>query len=170
MEPFLGEIKLLPYEWAPRNWALCNGQLLPIRQNQALFALLGNAFGGDPAVTFALPDLRDRAALGAGESREGRQYSVGATGGEEQHALTLAELPWHNHRLLASKLDGDTQAPAGHVPAQTEHELYAPPDNVVALAPAAVTTTGGSRPHSNMPPYLTVSFVICLNGIFPSRG
>jgi len=158
----------MSFDFAPRGWVSCNGQILQIRQNQALFALLGNAFGGDGRDTFALPDLRDRAVRGADPS-SGR-YPIGEVRGEREHALTLAELPLHNHELRGSKSDGNTQAPAGNVPARSSNLPYAPPDDVEMLAATTAAVAGGSRPHTNMPPYVTLTFAIALIGIFPSRG
>jgi microcystin-dependent protein len=164
-EPFLGEVRLASFNFAPKGWALCNGQFLPINQNQALFSLLGTNFGGNGQTTFALPDLRGRAAMD-----QGAGFIVGQNGGEVAHTLTLQEMPAHTHPLRASASDGNTQAPANNVLARTTNNIYGALTNVANLNPASVSNVGGSQPHENMQPYLCITFMIALQGIFPSRN
>jgi microcystin-dependent protein len=164
-EPFLSEIRMMSFNYAPRGWAMCNGQLLPINQNQALFSLLGTTYGGDGRVTFALPDLRDRVPIHVGNG-----HTLGERAGEQVHTLTAAETSQHTHTMSASSAAATTGTPGvGVVPAQsTGAPLYAAPSNVAAMDPGAVDAVGGSQAHQNMQPYLTLSFCIALQGIFPS--
>lgn len=162
-EPFLSEIRIMSFVFAPKGWALCNGQLLPINQNQALFSLLGTTFGGDGRVNFALPDLRERAPIHVGSG-----HTLGERGGEQAHTLSIAELPTHTHVLSATSTNGNAAIPAGNLLAPTASQLYHSPDALVAMAPQAVSNTGGSQAHLNMQPFLVLSFCIALQGIFPS--
>jgi microcystin-dependent protein len=166
-EPFLSEIRIMSFEFAPKGWALCNGQLMPINQNQALFSLLGTTFGGDGRVNFALPDLRARTPIHVGSG-----HTLGERGGEQAHTLSIAELPQHTHVLNATTTQAaaDTNSPnPSRVLAQSNFSmLYGPPANLVALAPNAVANAGGSQAHLNMQPFLTLNFCIALQGIFPS--
>ena len=161
-EPFLSEIRIMSFGFAPKGWAMCNGQLLPINQNQALFSLLGTTFGGDGRVNFALPDLRDRVPIHVGQG-----HTLGERGGEEAHTLSIAELPTHRHVLQASASNGATPVPTGNVLASAGN-LYGPAGSLVALTPASVANVGGSQAHLNMQPFLVLSFCIALQGIFPS--
>jgi len=166
-EPFLSEIRVMSFVFAPKGWALCNGQLLPINQNQALFSLLGTTFGGDGRVNFALPDLRGRTPIHVGGG-----HTLGERGGEQAHTLSIAELPVHTHVLNGSSLAGDSQNPnfgaIGHVLARDPGNAYGPAQNLAALNAGSVANTGGSQAHLNMQPFLTLSFCIALQGIFPS--
>lgn len=166
-EPFLSEIRIMSFVFAPKGWALCNGQLLPINQNQALFSLLGTTFGGDGQVNFALPDLRARTPIHVGSG-----HTLGERGGEQAHTLSIAEIPQHAHVLDAAADEGDALVPIGNLPARANLPAYVDPTdgppNLVAMAPASVANTGGSQAHLNMQPYLTLSFCIALQGIFPS--
>jgi microcystin-dependent protein len=165
-EPFLSEIRLMSFVFAPKGWALCNGQLLPINQNQALFSLLGTTFGGDGRVNFALPDLRGRAPIHVGNG-----HTLGEAGGEQAHTLTAAEMPTHVHVLNGTSAGGDASVPSGKLLATSPNQLYAAGGGgggLTALEATAVSTTGGSQPHLNMQPFLTLSFCIALQGIFPS--
>jgi microcystin-dependent protein len=163
-EPFLSEIRLMSFVFAPKGWALCNGQLLPINQNQALFSLLGTTFGGDGRVNFALPDLRGRVPIHVGAG-----HTLGERGGEQAHTLSIAELPQHAHVALASPAGGNQPVPTNAVPASAApNALYAPAESLVALSAGTVASTGGSQAHLNMQPFLTLSFCIALQGIFPS--
>jgi microcystin-dependent protein len=152
----------MSFAFAPKGWALCNGQLLPINQNQALFSLLGTTFGGDGRVNFALPDLRARAPIHVGNG-----HTLGERGGEQAHTLSIAELPTHTHVAMAQTAAGSQLVAANAVLAQASN-VYRTPDNLVSLNAAAVTNTGGSQAHLNMQPFLTLNFCIALQGIFPS--
>jgi len=160
-EPFLAEIRLMSFVFAPRGWALCNGQLLPINQNQGLFSLLGTRFGGDGKVNFAMPDLRGRTPIHVGSG-----HTLGERGGELAHTLSIAEIPQHTHVLNASASPGNTQSPAGSVMARSLEQPYGPASGLEASP--VVTNIGGSQAHLNMQPFLTLSFCIALQGIFPS--
>lgn len=167
-EPFLGEIRIFAFDFAPKGWALCRGQLLPINQNQALFSLLGTMYGGDGRVNFALPDLQGRIPMHVDNVNGDPQGSVG---GEYAHTLTTAELPPHTHGARARTAPAPgalTSAPFGAMWAQSARTAYGPAPTV-AMAPGALTTAGAGQAHENMPPYLVLSFAIALQGIFPSR-
>ncbi len=160
--PFLGEIKIMAFNFAPRGWALCNGQLLQISQNAALFSLLGTTYGGDGSTTFALPNLQGRVPLHAGAG-----LVQGQAGGEFAHTLSLSEIPGHSHPVLASSDSADQAMPAGNYFAVEAANAYAAtPDS--NMAPQAVTSTGGNQPHDNMSPYLVLNFCIALQGTFPT--
>ncbi len=162
-EPFLGEIRIFSFNYYPRGWAACNGQLLPINQNQALFSLLGTMYGGDGRVNFALPDFRDRVPI-----HFGNQFSLGQRGGEVSHTLSISELPEHTHPLWASQDMANSPNPTGNVLASTQSELYASTGAFMTLSPSSISNTGGSQAHENRQPYLTLYFCIALQGIFPS--
>jgi microcystin-dependent protein len=162
-EPFLSEIRIMSFVFAPKGWALCNGQLLPINQNQALFSLLGTTFGGDGRVNFALPDNRGRTPIHVGSG-----HTLGERGGEQAHTLTISELPTHPHQISASTTaSGGTDNPTGNFLGSASN-LYHTPASLIAMNPGTITNTGGSQAHLNMQPYLTLSFCIALQGIFPS--
>jgi microcystin-dependent protein len=167
-EPFLGEVKIVSFNFAPKGWALCNGQLLPINQNQALFALLGTTYGGNGQTNFGLPNLQGRAPahLGGG-------HTQGQAAGEEAHTLSVAEIPAHNH-AGASKDFATATTPAGNMlgakAGRFGANIYAPAANLTPLHPSSVGATGGSQAHNNMQPYLVLNFVIALQGIFPSQN
>ncbi len=163
-EPFLSEIRIMSFVFPPKGWALCNGQLLPINQNQALFALLGTTFGGDGRVNFALPDNRGRSPIHVGSG-----YTLGERGGEQAHTLSVAELPTHTHSLQASSTTASVAIPGNVVPAASANfEAYRPASSLVPLSSGSVANVGGSQAHLNMQPFLTLSFCIALQGIFPS--
>jgi microcystin-dependent protein len=168
-EPFLSETRIMSFNFAPRGWAMCNGQLLPINQNQALFSLLGTTFGGDGRINFALPDLRGRTPIHVGNG-----HTLGEKGGAQSHILTTAELPTHTHFL-----NGTNQAVTTNVPTSGNSLGNTTPNQVYnnsnksgfnALNPASITNIGGSQPHLNMQPYLALNFCIALQGIFPSQN
>ena len=163
-EPFLSEIRIMSFEFPPKGWALCNGQLLPINQNQALFSLLGTTYGGDGRVNFALPDLRARAPIHMGSG-----HTLGERGGEQSHTLSIAELPTHAHVLNGSSTAAETNVATGAY-LGTVNNAYTAAANLVALSAAEVGNVGGSQAHLNMQPFLTLSFCIALQGIFPSRN
>lgn len=164
-DPFLSEIKICSFNFPPRGWALCNGQLLPINQNQALFSLLGTTYGGDGRVNFALPDLRGRAPL-----HFGRGHTLGEVGGEQAHTLTSGEMPTHIHSANASSAAGNDPTPGAHLLASPLSASYRAPGTAVALAASTIGNIGGSQAHQNMQPYLVLSFCIALQGIFPSQN
>jgi len=162
-EPFLSEIRIMSFVFPPKGWALCNGQLLPINQNQALFSLLGTTFGGDGRVNFALPDLRGRAPIHVGSG-----HTLGERGGEQAHTLSIAELPTHTHVASGTNVQADSTDPANNLPARATTQIYNSLQQLTTLNPATVTNVGGSQAHLNMQPFLTLSFCIALQGIFPS--
>ena len=162
--PFLGEIKICAFGFAPRGWAFCNGQQLQINQNQGLFSLFGTMYGGDGQVTFALPDLRGRMPIHIGSG-----HTQGERGGEQAHTLTIAELPTHTHVLMHSTTGATTDNPAANAPATTVTPIYGPAQSLVAMNPASVANTGGSQAHLNMAPFLVLNFIVALQGIFPSQ-
>jgi microcystin-dependent protein len=164
-EPFLSEIRIMSFVFAPKGWALCNGQLLPINQNQALFSLLGTTFGGDGRVNFALPDLRGRTPIHVGSG-----HTLGERGGEQAHTLSISELPEHVHVANATSVQATASTPATNLmlAQSTPQNLYGTPSNLQALSPATIASVGGSQAHLNMQPFLILSFCIALQGIFPS--
>jgi microcystin-dependent protein len=164
-EPFLSEIRLFSFSFAPKGWALCNGQLLPINQNQALFALLGTTFGGNGQVNFALPDLRGRTPIHVGSG-----HILGERGGEQAHTLSLSELPQHTHATQATNNPASGDDAANAVLSQAGLNIYAPFSSAVAMGTGAITSIGGSQAHLNMQPFLTLNFCIALQGIFPSQN
>lgn len=171
-EPFLAEIRIVGFNFAPRGWAFCDGQILPINQNQSLYSLLGTTYGGDGRTSFALPDLRGRTPIHVGGS-----HPQGQKSGEETHTLAANEIPQttHSHDLQAAAVPADAAPngadPAGKVLAGTGAELYAQPGALVQMGGAAIAAgNGGGQAHENMQPYLAVNFVIALQGLFPSRN
>jgi microcystin-dependent protein len=168
-EPFLSEIRIMSFGFAPKGWALCNGQQLPINQNQALFSLLGTTYGGNGQTTFALPDLRSRAPMHMGQG-----FTLGQRGGEENHTISQSEMPAHIHPATADVKAGDANAfnPTNSYLANTAPiQMYsAGSNNMVPMFPAMVSTIGGSQAHTNQQPYLTLNFCIALQGIFPSQN
>lgn len=164
-EPFLGEVRMTSFGYAPNGWALCNGQFMPINQNQALFALLGTMYGGNGQTTFALPDLRGKAPMHFGAG-----FNLGQTGGQEAVTLTISQMPTHFHTLTASNLDtGLATGPNGNIPALSTQNPYEATFNA-AMTPGSVTNVGGSQPHLNWQPYRVISFMIALIGIFPAQS
>jgi microcystin-dependent protein len=167
-EPFLGEIRIVSFGFAPKGWAQCNGQVLPINQNQALFALLGTNYGGNGVTTFALPNFQARAPL-----HWGNGVTLGERGGQEAVTLTISQLPVHSHVPAASLAPASSSSPLGNVLAKKARfgkDVFAPPANLAPMGGGALTATGGSQPHSNMQPSITLNFVIALQGIFPSQN
>lgn len=174
-EPFIGEIRMVGFNYAPRGWALCNGQLLGIAQNSALFALLGTTYGGDGRATFGLPDLRGRVAIHQGDGPATSPYVMGQAGGSETVTLLSTQMPAHSHGLTAFNGSPSTNNPTSAVisSAQTEvgetiNSFAASPNTL--MSPAAISPSGGSQPHNNIQPYLCVNFIIALEGIYPSRN
>jgi len=166
-EPFLAEIRIVGFNFAPRGWAFCDGQILPINQNQSLYSLLGTTYGGDGRTSFALPDLRSRTPIHKGDG-----HTLGQKGGAETVTLTAAEIAAHTHTVKASSSPGDNTSPTGHVLAAATTDLYRDPEaaNMTALRSGTVTNAGGGQGHDNMQPYLTLAFCIALQGLFPSRN
>jgi microcystin-dependent protein len=164
--PFLAEIKIISWNFAPKGWAFCNGQLLPINQNQALFSLLGTQFGGNGQTTFGLPDFRGRAPVHVGST----VGVVGQAGGEEFHTVVQSEMPAHIHFPQASTANANSANPVGDYLAAVPSFMYrANPSNPTTLHPGSVTNVGGSQAHENRQPFLVLNFIIALTGVFPSR-
>jgi microcystin-dependent protein len=163
-EPFLSEIRIASFGFAPQGWALCNGQLLPINQNQALFSLLGTTYGGDGRVNFALPDMRARVPIHSGNG-----HTLGERAGAASHTLSQAEMPTHTHIESASAAIGTLNSGANNYLAVSQAPVYALPANLTALTPQSVTNVGGSQAHLNQQPFLALNFIIALIGIFPSQ-
>ncbi len=164
-EPFLSEIRIFSFGFPPKGWALCDGQLLPINQNQGLFSLLGTTYGGDGRVNFGLPNLQGRVPIHMGSG-----HTLGERGGEQGHTLSISEIPTHTHTLNAARDLGDSPDPANdHLLARSRPDRYGDPDNLVALAPASLANVGGSQAHLNMQPFLVLNFSIALQGIFPAQ-
>jgi microcystin-dependent protein len=168
-EPFLSEIRIMSFGFPPKGWALCDGQLLPINQNQALFSLLGTTYGGDGRVNFALPDLRGRAPIHMGSG-----HTLGERGGEQGHTLSIAEIPTHTHNAVASQ--SQSLQGTGNIPTNTKilgltraSFMYASPTALAAMAANEIGNVGGSQAHLNMQPFLVLNFSIALQGIFPSQ-
>ncbi len=170
-DPFVAEIRIFPFNFAPRGWAFCDGQLLPLSQNTALFSLLGTTYGGNGKSNFALPDLQGRAAMHPGQGPGLSLHDLGETGGSETVSLLESEIPSHNHALQGSNNQSDTPSPAGRFLAHPTTAAYVPASagNLVAMAPEALAPTGGDQPHNNLQPYLTMYFCIALQGVFPPR-
>jgi microcystin-dependent protein len=172
-DPFVAEIRIFPFNFAPKGWAFCNGQLLPLSQNTALFSLLGTTYGGDGKSTFALPDLQGRAAMHPGQGPGLSLHDLGETGGSETVTLLESEIPFHTHTMRAHDLDlGDLNAPdpSRSMAKSTNTSAYGPATNLVGMAPQALPPAGGDLPHNNMQPYLTLNFCLAMQGVFPPRG
>jgi microcystin-dependent protein len=163
-EPFLSEIKVVSFNFPPKGWALCNGQLLPINQNQALFALLGTTYGGNGQTTFALPNVRGRVPIHMGNG-----HILGEAAGSTSVTVNIQQLPQHQHTLAVNSGNGNQSSAVGNF-LGAANNMYAGPTNLVTMNPGSVTSVGGSQPHNNMMPYLTLNFIIALQGIFPSRN
>lgn len=165
-DPFMGELRLFSFNYAPRGWAQASGQLLPINQNQALFSLFGTTYGGNGQTNFALPDLRGRAPRHVGA------YPQGASFGTESHTLTVAQLPAHSHAAQASRSAGDRAAPFAQSTASilaAANNVYGPPTSLTTLSPSTIASVGGSQAHENRSPLLALNWCVALVGIFPSR-
>ena len=170
-EPFLGQIVMVGFNFAPQGWAMCDGQLMPINQNTALFSLIGTYYGGDGISTFALPDLRGRTPIHQGAGPGLQSYSVGQVGGEEQVSLTISQIPAHTHALLGQSALGSAASPAGNIwAAQSRLNIYSSAVPDVSMAAGSIGTSGAGQPHDNRSPYLTVTYIIALEGVYPSRN
>lgn len=164
-EPFLSEIKIVSFNFPPKGWALCNGQFLPINQNQALFALLGTTYGGNGQTTFALPNLRGRTPISMGSA-----HTLGEAAGSEAVTLNIQQLPTHIHSASGTTTLGTLNNGTGALFGVSQTPVYSPAGNLVTIEPTTVTSIGGSQPHENRQPYLVLNFIIALQGIFPSQN
>ncbi len=172
-DPFVAEIRIFPFNFAPTGWAFCNGQLLPISQNTALFSLLGTTYGGDGKSTFALPNLQGASAMHPGQGPGLSLHDLGETGGSDTVTLLQSEIPSHRHTLRGTNTSGDNPTPGGNTlarPGSTTIYQQNSNANLVQMAPQALPQAGGDLPHNNLMPYLTLNFCIALQGIFPPRG
>lgn len=169
-DPFVAEIRIFPFNFAPKGWAWCDGQLMPLSQNTALFSLLGTTYGGNGKSNFALPDLQGRAPMHPGQGPGLSLHDLGETGGSETVTLLESEIPAHSHAVSASQADGISQTPVGEKLATgIGIGQYAAPGALTQLSPSALTPAGGDQPHNNLMPYLTFYFNIALQGVFPAR-
>ncbi|AZA78245.1 phage tail protein [Chryseobacterium sp. G0186] len=172
-EPFLGQIAFVPYNFAPLGWAECNGQLMSIAQNTALFSLLGTTYGGDGITTFALPDMRGRVLVHSGQSASsGTTYTMGEIGGAESVTLTVTQMPSHSHAVSAVTAEGNQNTPTGNIPADTKllDKEYSDATANTTMGNSMIKPAGGNQPHENRPPFITLKCIIALNGIFPSHN
>jgi microcystin-dependent protein len=170
-DPFIGEIRIFGFNFAPIGWAMCNGQLLPINQNTALFSLIGTYFGGNGTTTFGLPDLRSRVPINMGQGSGLSEYVLGQVGGAENVALLATQVPSHSHSVNASDGAAGSTRPAGGVLGRAGSDIYAAaPDGSTVMNTGMIANSGGNQPHQNMQPYLTLNFCIALQGVFPPRN
>jgi microcystin-dependent protein len=172
MDPFVAEIRIFPFNFAPKGWALCDGQLMPLSQNTALFSLLGTTYGGDGKSNFALPNMQGNAPMHPGQGPGLSVHDLGETGGSETVTLLQSEIPAHTHSMMASTQDGVDSHPQANLVAQDIGIGQYVANNVgpfVTLNPSALTLAGGDQPHNNMMPYLTLNFCIALQGVYPPR-
>jgi len=171
-EPFVGEIDLFGFTFAPSGYAQCNGQLLSIAQNTALFSLIGTSYGGDGISTFALPNLQSRVAVGVGQGPGLTNYVIGEVTGEASHTLTSQEMPSHTHTVNCDSGNGSSAEPGGKVWAAISNRssAYGEPNNLAAMNPGCIGSSGGSQAHENRQPFLVLNFCIALQGVFPSRN
>jgi microcystin-dependent protein len=167
--PYLSEIKIVSFNYAPRGWALCDGQLLAINQNQALFSLLGTTYGGDGKTNFALPNLQGCVPLHEGKDQFGNTYIVGQAGGQAAVTLAAGQMAAHTHQVQADSAVASSGTPAAEIWADSASNPYSTSANSL-MKPSSVMAQGGGQPHNNMPPYLVLNFVIALTGIYPSRN
>jgi len=169
-DPFVAEIRIFPFNFAPKGWAWCNGQLLPISQNTALFSLLGTTYGGNGKSNFALPDLQGRAPMHPGQGPGLSLHDLGETGGSETVTLLESEIPAHSHGMVGVEDDATFFTPAAMLPAAINQMYASAPAGGAIMAPQALAPAGGDQPHNNMQPYLTCYFNIALQGVFPPRS
>jgi microcystin-dependent protein len=169
-DPFIGEIRMFGFNFNPRGWAFCAGQLLPISQNTALFSLIGTYYGGNGQTTFGLPDLRGRVGISMGQGPGLPNYNIGQAGGTETVTLTQNQMPQHSHPMAANNGSGTASRPSGGVLANSGASQYAAAPDGTIMNPASIGLSGGNQPFSIIQPYLTINFCIALSGIFPSRN
>jgi microcystin-dependent protein len=169
-EPFLAEIKIVGFNFAPRGWAFCDGQILPINQNQSLYSLLGTTYGGDGRTSFALPDLRGRAPMHVGQSPGGASHTLGQKSGQEGVILSESEMPQHTHYASGSSSEGDSPVPSANILAESPVAMYSDAANLVPLRNETLATAGSGGAHNNMQPYQALNYCIALQGLFPSRN
>lgn len=167
-EPFLAEVRIVGFNFAPRGWAFCDGQIMPINQNQSLYSLLGTTYGGDGRTSFALPDMRGRVPIHVGSSN-GTDHREGQKSGEETHTLSAGEMPNHDHALQATSTNANTANPVGNMLAAANNQ-YRDPSNLTEVNTATIANVGGGQAHENMQPWIAVNFCIALQGLFPSRN
>ena len=169
-QPYVGEIRMFAGTFAPAGWLFCDGQQLPISENETLFQLIGTMYGGDGESTFNLPNLQSRVPIHFGNGPDGINYAQAEMAGTEEVTLTVQQIPNHTHPWLASNANGNSKQPVGGVPAITQGDLYTASISPIAMSAQSITPVGGSQPHNNMMPYLVLNFIIALQGIFPSRN
>jgi microcystin-dependent protein len=167
---FIGEVKWFGGNFAPRGWAITEGQLLPINQNQALYSILGTTYGGDGRTTFGLPDLRGRSPMGRGQGPGLSNRPLGQKGGKERHKLTLQEMPGHTHKMRGVNTGGTEGLPGGNLIAGSSKSFVPTTRRVITLSPATISSVGGNQLHDVMSPYLALTPIMCLQGVFPSRN
>jgi microcystin-dependent protein len=168
--PFLGEIRLVGFNFPPVGWEPCDGRLMAISENDALFALIGTTYGGDGQTTFALPDLRGRVPINQGQGPGLSVYTIGQLAGTESVTLLNIEMPQHTHQILTGAGGARSSSPTGNLLGSGEADIYSRSGSAVTIHPATISPSGGSQPHENMQPFLCVNFIICVAGIFPSRN
>ncbi|MEM6795288.1 MAG: tail fiber protein [Acidobacteriota bacterium] len=168
-EPFLAEVRIIAFNFAPRGWAFCDGQILPINQNQSLYSLLGTTYGGDGRTSFGLPDLRGRVPMHIGASN-GTAHREGQKSGEETHTLSIAEMPNHQHSAAVTAAVATSDEPVGELPARAAENIYGAAAALRQMGSGTVANVGGGQAHNNMQPYLAINFAIALRGLFPSRN
>ncbi|MEG0761454.1 tail fiber protein [Chryseobacterium sp.] len=171
-DPFLGQIAFVPYNFVPKNWAACNGQLLPISQNQALYALLGTMYGGNGTTNFALPDMRGRVLVHEGQAPGGpTNYTMGQNGGTESVTLLVTQMPAHSHTVNAVSTEGNQNSPTDNLPADTKalDKEYSNANGNATMKSTMINPSGGNQAHENRPPFITLKCIISLTGIFPSQ-
>ena len=168
-EPYIGEIRMFGGNFAPAGWVFCSGQLMPISENDALFTLIGTTYGGDGQETFGIPDLQSRVPMHVG-TRDGITYQLGESGGVESVTLTLQQIPVHTHAILGSGAGATTQTPGGNVAAVAAAQVYSSASSPTQMSAQSISPIGGSQPHDNIQPYLCISFILSLFGVFPQQS